>query len=78
MTPDMLGRRILIVDDDERISRMLDEALKREGFVCTTAPHAGMAADKLRYEEFELVLLDIDMPGKTGMEFLPEIKQYYL
>ena len=60
MTPDMLGRRILIVDDDERISLMLDETLKREGFVCTTASNAGIAADKLRYGEFELVFLDIN------------------
>ena len=77
MTPDMLGRRILIVDDDERISRMLEIALTKDGFVCTTAAHAGIAADKLREQEFELVFLDINMPGKTGIEFLPEIKRYY-
>ena len=77
MTPDMIGRRILIVDDDERISQMLAISLTKDGFVCTTAAHAGLAADKLREQEFELVFLDINMPGKTGIEFLPEIKQYY-
>ena len=77
MTPDMLGRRILIVDDDERISRMMDIALTKDGYVCTTASNAGIAADKLREQEFELVFLDINMPGKTGLEFLPEVKQYY-
>ena len=78
MTPDMLtGKRILIVDDDERISEMLAVGLTEAGYSCTTASNAYFAADKLREQEFELVILDIMMPGKTGMEFLPEIKQYY-
>ena len=78
MTPDALaGNRILIVDDDERLSRMLEIALTKVGYKCTTASNAGLAADKLREQEFELVFLDINMPVKTGIEFLPEIKQYY-
>lgn len=78
MTPDLLtGNRILIVDDDDRISQMLQIALTKVGYECTTASNAGLAADRLREQEFELVFLDIDMPGKTGIEFLPEIKQYY-
>lgn len=78
MTPDALtGNRILIVDDDERLSRMLEIALTKVGYTCATASNAGLAADKLREQEFELVFLDINMPVKTGIEFLPEIKQYY-
>ncbi len=78
MTPDaLLSRRILIVDDDERISQLLAIALVRDGYTCDTASNAGIAADKLRESEFELVFLDINMPGKSGMEFLPEIKRYY-
>ena len=78
MTPDMLtGKRILIVDDDERISQMLAVGLTEAGYSCTTASNAYFAADKLREQEFELVILDIMMPGKTGMEFLPEIKQHF-
>ena len=78
MTPDSLtGNRILIVDDDERISQMLQIALTKAGYTCTTALNAALAGDKLREQEFELVFLDINMPGKTGLEFLPEIKQYY-
>ena len=78
MTPDSLtGNRILIVDDDERISQMLQIALTKAGYTCATALNAAIAGDKLREQEFELVFLDINMPGKTGLEFLPEIKQYY-
>ena len=78
MTPDaLLSRRILIVDDDERISQMLAIALVRDGYTCDTASNTGIASDKLRESEFELVFLDINMPGKSGLEFLPEIKRYY-
>lgn len=78
MTPDALtGNRILIVDDDERISQMLAIALVKAGYACTTASNTGLAADKLREQEFDLVFLDINMPGKTGIEYLPEIKEYY-
>lgn len=78
MTPDALtGNRILIVDDDEKISQMLQIALEKSGYSCATASNVGLAGDRLREQEFELVLLDINMPGKSGMEYLPEIKQYY-
>ena len=78
MTPDMLtGKRILIVDDDERISQMLAVGLTIAGYSCSTASNVDLATDKLQEQEFELVILDINMPGKTGMEFLPEIKEYY-
>ena len=78
MTPDALGgNRILIVDDDERISQMLQIALEKVGYTCDTASNAGLAGDRLREKEYELVFLDINMPGKSGMEYLPEVKQYY-
>ena len=78
MTPDALtGNRILIVDDDEKITQMLVIALTKFGYACTMASNTGIAGDKLREQEFELIILDIDMPGKSGMEYLPELKQYY-
>lgn len=49
MTPDVLtGGRILIVDDYERISQMLQIALDKAGYMCTTASNVGLAGDKLR------------------------------
>ena len=78
MTPDALGgARILIVDDDEKISQMLQIALEKVGYTCDTASNVGLAGDRLREKEYELVFLDINMPGKSGMEYLPEVKQYY-
>ena len=73
----LTGNHILIIDDDERISQMLSVGLTIAGYSCTTASNADLAADKLREQEFELVILDIIMSGKTGMEFLPEIKRDY-
>jgi len=76
MAPDVLtGGRILIVDDDERISQMLQIALDKAGYTCTTASNVGLAGDKLLEQEFDLVFLDINMPAKSGMEYLPEIRQ---
>ncbi len=78
MTPDALGgNRILIVDDDEKISQMLQIAREKVGYTCDTASNVGLSGDKFREQEYELVFLDINMPGKSGMEYLPEVKRYY-
>ena len=69
--------RILIVDDDERIRETLQRALARTDYSCLTAQDTVEAADCLGREEIDLVLLDIHMPGRSGMEFLPTITECY-
>ena len=69
--------RILTVDDDVRMLDVLQEGLMRAGYECTTARSADEASRLLERQEFDLVLLDIIMPGKSGLEFLPEIKARY-
>ena len=68
--------RILVVDDDELIREALATTLGRL-FECGTAQSAEHAAKTLQQEKFDLVVLDINMPGKSGMEFLPEIIARY-
>ena len=69
--------RILIVDDEEAIRRLLHQKLSSEGYQCLEAGNAEQALDKLRNNAIDLVILDIKMPGKSGVELLPEIKASY-
>jgi putative nucleotidyltransferase with HDIG domain len=69
--------RILIVDDEEVVRRLLHRKLSSEGYQCQEAGSADQALDKLRSNTVELVILDIKMPGKSGVELLPEIKASY-
>lgn len=65
---------LLIVDDEQAIRRLLKEWLSVEGYHCREAAGAAQALEELRNDAVSLVLLDINMPGKTGGELLPEIK----
>ena len=69
--------RILTVDDEDAIREMLKAGLTRAGYECLTADGAGNAALLLGQEAVDLVLLDINMPVKSGMDFLPEIKELH-
>jgi putative two-component system response regulator len=69
--------RVLIVDDEPVIRRILRQRLSAEGYRCQEAGSAREAADRLAKGPAELVVLDIKMPGKSGFELLPEIKQMY-
>jgi putative nucleotidyltransferase with HDIG domain len=69
--------RILIVDDEATIRRLIRQRLAREGYQCREAGNAKQALEKLRGNLTELVILDIKMPGKSGIELLPEIRVSY-
>jgi putative nucleotidyltransferase with HDIG domain len=66
---------ILIVDDEESVSAMLKRMLEREGYACQTADDAAKASLLLITHPFDLVISDVNMPGKSGIQFLEEIKQ---
>ena len=69
------GGRILIVDDEEEIRAGLSRLVRREGFEALTAPNGQDALDLLRRESFDILLLDIRMPGLDGMEVLRRVKE---
>ena len=71
------GESILIVDDEPAIRKLLRRKLSREGYWCEEADSAAQTLDRLRGSPPELVLLDIKMPGESGIELLPEIKASY-
>jgi two-component system phosphate regulon response regulator OmpR len=60
---------ILVVDDDRRLRELLRKYLSENGFFVTVAEDAASAAAKLEGLEFDLLVLDIMMPGETGLEF---------
>ena len=61
------GRHLLVVDDDDRIRELLKEFLAREGFRVTGAAHAAAAKRLLELLDFDLVILDVMMPGEDGL-----------
>lgn len=62
------GRHLLVVDDDDRIRELLKEYLTREGYRVTGAAHAAAARRLMELIEFDLVVLDVMMPGESGLE----------
>ena len=62
------GRPRLIVDDDDRIRELIKEYLSREGYRVTGAAHAAAARRLMELIEFDLVVLDVMMPGESGLE----------
>ena len=68
---------ILIVDDEELIRKLIKRKLLSEGYRCREAGGAAQALDELQTGEVGLVLLDIKMPGKSGIQLLPEIRAAY-
>jgi two-component system, OmpR family, phosphate regulon response regulator OmpR len=65
---------LLVVDDDRRIRDLLSRFLRAEGYRVTTADTAADARAKLDGLSFDLLILDITMPGETGFEFAKSLR----
>ena len=61
---------ILVVDDDDGIRNLLKKYLNDNNYLITTAKDTKDAYDKIKVIKFDLIILDIMMPGQTGLEFL--------
>jgi two-component system, OmpR family, KDP operon response regulator KdpE len=70
----MSAGRILVVDDDPQIRRVLKVTLSGQGFEVDDAKNGDAALEKLRDARFDLVLLDINMPGMSGLEVCRAIR----
>lgn len=75
---DALDRQahLLIVDDDERIRSLLQKFLASRGAHCTVAENAAAARNLLDSMQFDLVLLDVTMPGEDGFSLLRSIRSH--
>ena len=66
---------ILIVDDDDRIRNLLKDYLSENSYIVSTAENADQAKKKLDYIKFDIIILDVMMPGQDGYELTKEIKK---
>ena len=65
---------LLVVDDDERIRNLLSQYLIKEDFIVSTANGSYEARKKLQFIKFDLIILDIMMPGDDGLILTKEIR----
>ncbi|HQT45740.1 MAG: DNA-binding response regulator [Acidocella sp. 20-63-7] len=65
---------ILLVDDDARLRALTSRYLTENGFRITLAESAAEARDKLRFMDFDLMVLDVMMPGETGLELTGNLR----
>ena len=66
---------ILVVDDDEGIRSLVKKYLNENNFLITTAKDAEDAFEKITIIKFDLIILDIMMPGKSGLDFIKQNKK---
>lgn len=70
-------KKILVIDDDRLVLESVSKVLKREGYEACLAQNADEAIDKTRKESFDLVISDIRMPGKNGVEAIREVRKLF-
>lgn len=73
-TPSDDAPHLLVVDDDTRIRNLLKQYLTENGFRITVAGNAGEARRKLEGLDFDLLILDVMMPGETGMDLTKSLR----
>ncbi len=66
---------LLVVDDDDGIRSLVKKYLNENNFLISTAENAEDANKKIELIKFDLIILDIMMPGKSGLEFIQENKK---
>lgn len=67
-------KHLLVVDDDTRIRQLLSSYLTENGFWVTAVAQAGAARERMRAMEFDLIVLDIMMPGESGLELSQDLR----
>ena len=67
--------RILIVEDEVRLASFLEKGLRASGFTTTVINDGGAASALARDEDFDLLILDLGLPGKDGIEVLKDLRR---
>ena len=71
----MIGSKILLVDDEEVFTKNMGKLLTHRGYKVTTANNGESAVQALEAKNFDVVVLDLKMPGMDGLTTLKEIKK---
>ena len=69
------NNHILIVDDDDRIRDLLKDYLSQNNYIVSTAENADQAKERLKYLKFDIIILNVMMPGQNGYELTKEKKK---
>ena len=72
---ELAGRRVLVVDDDSQVRQVLSRLLQSLGIDADTAPGGAQAMIKLDHGSYDALLLDLDMPGVTGLDVLLHVQR---
>jgi len=72
---ELLGRRVLVVDDDFQVRQVLSRLLQSMGVEVETAPGGAQAMTKLDHGSYDALMLDLDMPGVTGLDVLLHVQR---
>ena len=72
----MVKQRILVADDEEIMRSLLSDVLRDRGYDVETVADGEAAVNKARGEDFDLVILDVIMPGMNGIEALKNIREF--
>ena len=68
-------KHILIVDDDDRIRDLLKDYLSENNYIVSTAENAVQAKERIEFFKFDIIILDVMMPGQSGYDLTKEIKK---
>jgi len=70
-----MTKKILVIDDDDLVRKSVQKALVNSGYSVTCANGAKQAIDEIKKQEFDLIVSDIKMPDKNGVETVREIRR---
>ena len=69
-------KKILIIDDEEIVTKSLQKLLKKEGYQTTIAKSGPEAIEKVKRTDFDLIICDVRMPQMDGITTIKEIRRY--
>ena len=72
----MKGRKVLIVEDERRIARFLQMELEHEGCITAVEDNGSHACERLAQEEYDIVLLDVMLPGMDGFSVCRKVREF--
>jgi len=70
------GRRVLVVEDNKINQMITRKILEKNNMQCDVADNGEIAVEKIRFEEYDVVLMDIHMPGISGTEATKKVRQF--
>jgi CheY-like chemotaxis protein len=71
------GKRILVIDDDDQVRMLVRNMLERAGYEVASASDGDVGMQLMRQQPFDLVITDLYMPNKEGLETIVELKREF-